>query len=380
MRTPFGRGARLAFAGFGVAVLAVLASAGGAEGAPAAGNLRQITWVTATASLSPLDEQFAVAQALYLRQEGLTLKIQPMGTLQAANNAVVTGAADFVPLVGSADIPILGRGQPLDLVGYFEYTYPFKWSIAVRPDSPVKQVSQLKGKTIGVDNFGTSNYTMGRAIIRVAGLDPDTDVHWVATGDLASAAQALDTGRVDAEVAYDTSIGSWKVNHQVNFRLLPIPPKVPKIGGLLIAGTREMVTKHPGMAVGFARALAKAAVFGRANPEAAARLLYQVYPQLLPPNESLEQACMDAVVITSRRRDLWFSYLKHPTPRFKDLKRVPYGYINPDEWRKEVKFAGYQGKVDPSSLFTNAYIRAINHFSPAAIIRQAKAAKGCAND
>jgi NitT/TauT family transport system substrate-binding protein len=63
-------------------------------------------------------------------------------------------------------------------------------------------LTQLRGRTIGVAARGASQELVLRSLLTDAGLDPDTDVRWVAIGAGATAASAFASGKVDAAMSY----------------------------------------------------------------------------------------------------------------------------------------------------------------------------------
>lgn len=338
-------------------------SVAGASASASSGPLTTVRYTIASASISPLNIDFAVAQeAGYMKQEGLQLQIVPLGSNTAATGAVLNGSADIAVGVPSYQIPIVAKGQSLDMVNFFEYTYPFKWAVAVLKNSPYKTLADLKGKTIGVQSFGVSDYTVGQKLFQLAGVNPTTQIHWLATGDLALAAHALASGEVAAEVTYDTTLGSWDALNEVSYRTLPLPAGVPLVGGLYLSTTKQDLQTKKQEMTGFARALAKANYFTMANPLAAAQMFYQLYPQTLPPNKTLAQAAQALVITTARRRQEF-----NP-----DTKGEPMGWINPQEWVREVAFAGATGKANPTTFYTDSLIPQIDNFSVSAIQAQAK--------
>lgn len=349
------------------ACLVVMAIAASGTAAMAArkptSSLTPVTYTIASAAVTPLNIDFAVAQAAgFMKQQGLTLKVLPLGSDQASTEAVRQGKADFAVGVPSYQIPTVARGNQLDMVNFFEYTYPFKWDVAVLKSSPYHSLSQLKGQTIGVQSFGVSDYLMGQKLFNAAGVNPGSGIHWLATGDGTPAAHALASGQVAAMVSYDTTVGGWKANHLVNYRLLPVPKGVPEVGGLYLSTSSQYLQSHRSVAVGFAKAVAEANVFCQANPLEASKMFYDVYPQALPPDQTKQQAAKLLVTTVSQR-------LKEYSPYFKGH---PAGYINPSEWTSEVAFAGDTGKVDPTQFYTNSLIPQATKFSVANVQQKAK--------
>ena len=73
-------------------------------------------------------------------------------------------------------MPLFAKGELPPIMNFYEYTYPYKWDVAVLPDAPFKSYEDLKGKKIGVSDFGTTDYPVTRAVFKNIGIDPDKDV------------------------------------------------------------------------------------------------------------------------------------------------------------------------------------------------------------
>ena len=80
-------------------------------------------------------------------------------------------------------LPLLAKGEWGSAINFYEYTYPYKWDIVVKPGSAIKSYEDLKGKKIGVSDFAGTEYPVTRNVLKSMGIDPDTDVKWVAVGN-----------------------------------------------------------------------------------------------------------------------------------------------------------------------------------------------------
>jgi NitT/TauT family transport system substrate-binding protein len=63
-------------------------------------------------------------------------------------------------------------------------------------------LTQLRGRSVGVAVRGASQELVLRSLLTSAGLDPDTDVRWVAIGSGAAAAAVFASGKVDVAMSY----------------------------------------------------------------------------------------------------------------------------------------------------------------------------------
>ena len=82
------------------------------------------------------------------------------------------------------------RGVPLKLVAAYVPISPT--ALIARPE--VKSVSELRGKTIGINAYGGALEAMGRLIVKHFGIDPDKEVKFLAAGPLDSRFGAMKQG------------------------------------------------------------------------------------------------------------------------------------------------------------------------------------------
>jgi NitT/TauT family transport system substrate-binding protein len=100
---------------------------------------------------------------------------------------------------------IIGRQPDTGMKVKYVYTFYREniYKIAVVEGSPIRQITDLKGKSIGVASLGSGAVPAGKAMIKAAGLDPEKDVRFVAIGEGVQAAQAIQQKRVDALSLWD---------------------------------------------------------------------------------------------------------------------------------------------------------------------------------
>ncbi len=128
----------------------------------------------------------------FFKQEGLDAEILVMrpGTSIAA---LSNGDIDYTMLTGSV-IRAAIAGFPLRVVAGFVNSSPH--ALLGRQD--IKSVKDLKGRTVGVGNFGSATHVLARMIVKHAGIDIDKEIRFVALGGDASRLAGLQKGLVDA--------------------------------------------------------------------------------------------------------------------------------------------------------------------------------------
>lgn len=328
-------------------------------------NLEKIKFGYAQKSISPIIINFLIPKYLgYYKEEGLDVEFLTLGANATVMASLDQNRIDFGVGVPSFQLPIVAKGEKLPAINFYEYTYPFKWAVAVKPDSSIKSLLDLKGKTIGVSAFGVTDFPVGKALLKLSNLDPEKDVKWLAVGAGTKAGQAVERNDVSALIYFDTGFGQIEASG-IKLRYLPLPDSVPKVGGLYISATEETLQKRQKVAIGFARSVAKASHFIQANPRAAAYMFIKLYPEAAPRGKTLTQQ-IDAISISINKRMPLYS---HYDKNISDL-----GRIKKSEWEDEVEFYGLKEKVkDVSKLFTNNLISEINNFDRQKIINSAKA-------
>jgi NitT/TauT family transport system substrate-binding protein len=327
-------------------------------------ELRKIRMGFGIKSVNPIVINILIAEGLgYNREEGLQFTPAALGTNANVQIALDKGDVEFGVGTPSFQFPLFAKGQLPPIVNYYEYTYPYKWDVAVKPDSGIQKYEDLKGKKIGVSDLGTTDYPVTRAVLQNIGIDPDKDVTWTAVGAGVSAGVALQRGVIDALAYFDTGFGQIDAAG-IGMRMLPRPANVPLIGGLYISAMANFLKDNRKVAVGFARGVSKASEFLLANPEAGAQVFVKMYPETAPRGASPADAVKSILFAAKRRIPLY----RPPYPNTK------MGLIHESELMLDAKFLGLDIK-DIKPVFTNDMIDEINNYDHEKIIAEAKAYK-----
>lgn len=148
------------------------------------------------------------------------------------------------------------------------------------------------------------------------------------------------------------------------FRELPFTDNYRKLFGAAILVRREYLAKHRAQVVGFCRAIAKATIFGMANPEGAVKVNWQVFPESKPKGVDEAKALHDAVFVFKRRAAKW-------DPNLGGDKR--WGGMTAEEWKAFLAFLNLEGKVDVAKIYTTELLDEVNRFDKTKIQERARA-------
>ncbi len=348
------------------AAAALLAAALSAQPALAK-DLKKITVVQAHANIGVGEEVFLYAvpkQLGYFEEEGLDVDIQGVagGTLAAQ---VLQGGSAQIASVAPESVMIV-RDKGGDIRSFASLRRKGGWQVAVKQGSPIKTLAEFKGKNLGVQGLNSGVIPLLRASLADAGLQP-ADYTLLAAGSGPQAAAALTSGKVDALVLWDAEYGKME-NSGVQLAYIDLPI-VDKLAGFTLATTGKFIRENPQALAGFCRAMAKGQVYSRANPAAAIRIFYQVFPQTKPKNVPEEQAVKDDANILAR----WM------TGGTGSDATVPVGWQYPDKWAYTLQYYKELGNIANAKpvgeYYTNEFMKECNNFDHAKVIAAAQAAK-----
>jgi len=318
-------------------VLMVWGAAGLAQDKP----LKKVVFAVTTKDISVgHSAHSSVPQALgYWKEEGLDVTV-----------ASVEGSAAGLQQLGSGNIQIVSLGPEEILIGR---------------EKGVKIKGFYVQARIGVPALASGSVPVAKALVASVGIDPEKDVKFLAVGVGAPGRLALQQKQVDALALWDTLQASLE-NSGMQVRRLDLPMLQEMIGQTL-AARDDYVTENAAVLVGFARGVAKATTFGLANPEAAVRIHWKMYPETKPQTGDEAKALKDAMNVFNARFTLQ-RVDNRPDPRF--------GIGTLAQWDKLKSIFKDQkiieGSVPAADFYTSALLEQINRFDRAAIVKQAR--------
>ena len=318
---------------------------------------------TITSAAAP----FAIAMKLgWYAPAGLSVQLVP-----------VAGSTDCVKLVATGDLPYsLPSIEPIPAalqqgvkakIFYTAYQGNI-YGIAVPKESAIRSAADLKGKKIGVASMGSGGVPVARGLLAMNGIDPDKDAQIVVAGEAAQAAALLRQGQVAALSLYDTQYALVE-SAGTPVRMLDSGPvgRFPSNGFFALDETLR--TKRA-QAVALARGYAMGTVFAMANPEAAVRILYEIYSFTKPSGKSEEQALRDDVKALLARAEHW-------KLEAGGVKRWGESSIKDFDAYEDflLKWKVIATKAPVAQMVTNDLIEEINRFDAARIAADARAYK-----
>jgi NitT/TauT family transport system substrate-binding protein len=306
---------------------------------------------------------FAIATKMgWFKEYGIEVTVVLLAGSQACVQNVATKEIQFA----LADVPALAAARTQGLKAKIFYS-AYQGNItrlAVPADSSIQKVSDLKGKTIGVASMG-GGVLFAKAALASAGLDPEKDVKIVVAGEGAQTAAIVRSKQVDALSQFDTQYALVE-NAGIKLRILDAG-EIDHYPGNGLLALEETIRTRRKDAAALARGYAKGTIFAINNPEAAVRILYEVFPQTKPTGKD------DA---TSLRDDIKVLQARIPNWRLENAGVKRWGESSEARCAQYLDFLQKWGvlkeKLNAQDLITNELIAEINNFDPNSVVAEAK--------
>ena len=183
--------------------------------------------------------------------------------------SLIAGNFDFTmagvtPLIRSR----INGADPAILAAIANYSTQ---QIVVAPQAGIRKLDDLRGKIVGVTQYGSEGDTFLRIALKSAGLRPDLDVTIFQTGGGANTVQALAAGKIHAGAT-----GGGNALQAKRLGALEIASgeemKILALAGTL-ATTRRKIARDRQEVMSFMRAFVEAIHFFKTNREASIRVM-----------------------------------------------------------------------------------------------------------
>jgi len=216
---------------------------------------------------------YVAQQQGFFKDEGLDVEARTTSGGPLALQIASSGGAD---LAGASFEPFLsGYAQGLRGKFIFQKYDELIYYIAVPVNSGIETVSDLKGKRIGVTNMASVAIPIAKSMLKQAGVAITPDM-FLPVGLGNTALVALKNGVVQALAMWNSAFASLEQTG-MRFRFFHHPTAGHIGNGGYFASDKTMKEK-PDAIVGFLKAVVRAHVAIRANPDLAIQAFWTVYP------------------------------------------------------------------------------------------------------
>jgi NitT/TauT family transport system substrate-binding protein len=302
--------------------------------------------------------EIVAAGAGYYKEAHLDVTKQYAGGASTAAQLVASGKVDLCVI--SVEPALVGYEKGVRLQFFLSRQSQYSYVIGVLNDSPIRRLADFKGKEIGEVTVGTLSEVAADSMLAGAGLNR-SDYSFVPIGYGAQALQAVLSKRVAATIDIYASLITDEVAAGTTFRIFhnPILSDIANVG---YGGLPATIAAKSDVLKRFSRAIVKAAVFVRADPQAAARLYLEGSGQKVTPAALATQTHL-------------LTLLENELPA-SDLSSRRIGYLSPrglELYSRYLVDYGFAHQVVPgTAIATDRFIDYANDFDHQAVERFAK--------
>jgi NitT/TauT family transport system substrate-binding protein len=201
------------------------------------------------------------------KAEHLDVDKQYAGGASACAQLAASGKADICAT--SIEPTILGYDKGVRLQVFLSRVHEYEYVLAVLDDSPIRTLADFKGKDIGEPNAGSTTEVSANDMLSGAGLKK-SDYNFVPVGVAAQALTAVSSHRVAGLSTDAVALAGDAAVAHLKFRIFrdPILDSIPNAS---FEARPDVIANKGDLLKRYARAIVKAALLIRENPQVAAR-------------------------------------------------------------------------------------------------------------
>ena len=140
---------------------------------------------------------WAAQDAGFFKKQGLSVELIAVGSSTRGVAAMVSGQLDILAGGGSSGITSQLQGYT-DMALFANVIQTFLFSVMTQPS--ITDVSQLRGKRMGVTRFGGTLDFAARYYLKRFGIEPGKDISFLQIGAMPDIALAVSSGAIEAGV------------------------------------------------------------------------------------------------------------------------------------------------------------------------------------
>ena len=210
----------------------------------------------------------------YFKDEGINVTglISSAGGGTSLRNMLAGGGVPYGEVNPGVVISAILQGADLRIVSDNVLTVAeFTW--AVKPESPIKTIKDLKGRKMGYTNPRSTSQALANMLVQSAGLRPE-DVELVKTGGFGEGVAALDAGLIDITPITEPL---WSKVRNKYRAVVVASEALPPLDNVVGVATVEMMEKRGDFIRAVIRARRKAVQFMKEHPDEAGDIVAKQY-------------------------------------------------------------------------------------------------------
>jgi len=201
---------------------------------------------------------FVAVHRGFFKDEGIDIEL-PRLVPAMAHNALLAGEAQYHGLADSG-LRLAAKGLPLKAI-FFGADRPMYYLVAQKD---IRTVAELKGKRIGVSQFGGTSDLSARLALKHYGVEPEKDALLIQIGAEGTRMAALRAGSVAAIIVPVPAVAVLK---REGFNEVSFVGDVVEFASNGYTTTEQRIKEHPQEVKKVVRALYRGLRYAKENPE-----------------------------------------------------------------------------------------------------------------
>jgi ABC-type nitrate/sulfonate/bicarbonate transport system substrate-binding protein len=201
---------------------------------------------------------FVAVHRGFFKDEGIDIEL-PRLVPAMAHNALLAGEAQYHGLADSG-LRLAAKGLPLKAI-FYAADRPMYYLVAQKD---IRTVAELKGKRIGVSQFGGTSDLSARLALRHYGVEPEKDALLIQIGAEGTRMAALRAGSVAAIIVPVPAVAVLK---REGFNEVSFVGDVVEFASNGYTTTEQRIKEHPQEVKKVVRALYRGLRYAKENPE-----------------------------------------------------------------------------------------------------------------
>jgi NitT/TauT family transport system substrate-binding protein len=272
---------------------------------------------------------FVAVHRGFFKDEGLDIEL-PRLAPSIAHNALLAGQAHYHGLADSA-LRLAARGLPLKAI-FYGADRPMYYLVAQKD---IRSVAELRGKRVGVSQFGGTSDLSARLALRHYGVEPEKDAILIQIGAESIRMAALRAGSVSAVIVPVPAVAVLK---REGFNEVSFVGEVVEFASNGYTTTEQRIKENPQEVKKVVRSLYRGLRYAKENPEGTVAVIqreWKVDPEIAKESyRAIVKALSEDGIIGEKQLKIHFDLIRKAE---KNIGEIPVEKVLDFRLLREVK-------------------------------------------
>lgn len=257
---------------------------------------------------------FVAVHRGFFKDEGIDIEL-PRLVPAMAQNALLAGEVQYHGLADSG-LRLAARGAPIKAI-FYGADRPMYYLVGQKE---IRSVAELKGKKVGVSQFGGTSDLSARLALKHFGVEPERDVLIIQIGSEGTRIAALRVGSVEAIIVPVPAVAVLKRD---GFNEISFVGDVVEFASNGYSTTDQRIKEHPQEVKKVVRAIYRGLRYAKENPEGTVGVIqkeWKVDPEIAKGSyAAIVKALNDDGIIGEKQLQVHFDIIRRAEKNLGDI-------------------------------------------------------------